>query len=311
MTQLCRAAAAVLALAITTAACARASQQETASVRDRITVRGDFGTKPTITIKKPLELTKTSSWVARTGEGDRVGAEATAILQLTLVDGRTGKTAISTFDQGQRPLEVELGDEVFPSLAQALAGKRAASRLVVASTADDAYGDQGAPQLGIKGGDPVVMVTDILSTDPTSVLDGPSGPVHAPPATAPVLLQQDGLPVGFDFSTARKPRKLQVFRLRDGTGPAIEAPDRIAADYVGQVWGAPEPFHETFSKEPAGFSVGLKLVIPAWDTALAGQKEGASVMIIAPPGAGYGAAAQPGIPANSTLVFIVDVLGVG
>ena len=34
-------------------------------------------------------------------------------------------------------------------------------------------------------------------------------------------------------------------------------------------------------------------------------------MIISPPKSGYGASAQPNIPANSTLVFVVDVLGVG
>lgn len=311
MTQLRRAAAAVLALALTASACGAAEKEEPASPRDQIKVSGDFGAKPTITFKTPLKLTETSSWVARAGKGDKVGAEATAIVQLTMADGRTGKTAISTFDQGQRPLEAKVGDQIFPSLAQALAGKPASSRLVVASTADDAYGDRGAPQIGIKGGDPVVMVADILSTDPTSVLDGPSGATIAPPATAPAVVEKDGLPVGFDFTKARKPRKLVVIPLREGTGPEVEGPDRIAADYVGQVWDAAKPFQETFSKEPAGFSVGLKLVIPAWDSALAGQKEGARVMIIAPPDVAYGAAAQPGIPANSTLVFIVDVLGVG
>jgi peptidylprolyl isomerase len=34
------------------------------------------------------------------------------------------------------------------------------------------------------------------------------------------------------------------------------------------------------------------------------------VLIIAPPGDAYGAQAQSGIPANSTLTFVVDVLGV-
>ena len=34
-------------------------------------------------------------------------------------------------------------------------------------------------------------------------------------------------------------------------------------------------------------------------------------MIISPPDLGYGSSAQPNIPANSTLVFVVDVLGVG
>ena len=34
-------------------------------------------------------------------------------------------------------------------------------------------------------------------------------------------------------------------------------------------------------------------------------------MLICPPDSAYGKAAQPGIPANSTLVFVIDVLGVG
>jgi peptidylprolyl isomerase len=33
-------------------------------------------------------------------------------------------------------------------------------------------------------------------------------------------------------------------------------------------------------------------------------------MLIVPPDMGYGAQAQPNIPANSTLVFVVDILGV-
>jgi peptidylprolyl isomerase len=312
VTQLHRAAAAVLALALTAAACgSTAKKEEPTDLRQQIKITGDFGAKPVIDITTPLELEESSSWVAEAGQGDKVGEESTAIVQLTMADGRTGKTVISTFDQGQRPLEAKLGDQIFPSLAQALAGKPAASRLVVASTAEDAYGKDGAPQLGLEAGDPVVMVADILSTDPTSVLDGPSGPSTTPPATAPRLLEEDSRPVGFDFAGARKPKKLVVVPLREGTGPEVVAPDRIAADYLGQVWGAAKPFQETFTKEPAGFSVGLSLVIKAWDRALVGQKEGARVMIISPPADAYAGAAQPGIPANSTLVFVVDVLGVG
>ena len=155
------------------------------------------------------------------------------------------------------------------------------------------------------------MVADILSTDPTSVLDGPTGTTRTAPATAPVVQEKDGLPAAFDFTKARKPRKLTVVTLREGTGPAVERPDRVAADYVGQVWGASKPFEETFSTEPSTFTIGLGAAIKAWDDALVGKKEGARVMVIAPPALGYGAKAQPNIPANSTLVFLVDVLGVG
>ena len=51
-------------------------------------------------------------------------------------------------------------------------------------------------------------------------------------------------------------------------------------------------------------------LIQAWDKAIPGLKRGSRVMIIAPPEEGYGDQGRPGIPANSTLVFVVDVLGV-
>ena len=54
----------------------------------------------------------------------------------------------------------------------------------------------------------------------------------------------------------------------------------------------------------------VKGLIPAWDKVIPGLKRGSRVLIIAPPGDAYGARAQQGIPANSTLTFVVDVLGV-
>jgi peptidylprolyl isomerase len=298
----------VLALSVT--ACGSGDSGEDKSVRERIKVAGPFGEAPRVRVDAPLELTESSSWVEEAGDGDAVGEDATAILELTLVNGRTGKTAISTVEQG-RPLEVELGDQVFPSLNTALAGKPADSRVVVASTPDEAYGDSGSPQNGIEGGDPVVMVADILSTDPTTALDGPTGDKLAAPARAPRLRERNGVPARFVFAKARKPKKLTVIPLRAGTGAAIESPDRITADYLGQAWGAKRPFGTTFSTEPSQFSIGLGGVVPAWDKALDGQKEGARVMIISPPDLGYGSSARANIPANSTLVFVVDVLGVG
>jgi peptidylprolyl isomerase len=305
-----RAIIAITVLALTSTACGSGDTKEEKNLRERIEVSGAFGEAPQIKIDAPLELSESSSWIEEEGDGDAVGEDATAILELTVANGRSGKTAISTVDQG-RPLEVTLGDQVFPSLNSALVGKPADSRIVVASVADDAYGDSGSPQSGIKGGDPVVMVADILSTDPTSALDGPSGATLTAPAKAPRLKEKAGMPVRLVFSKARKPKKLTVIALRKGTGPAIESPDRITADYLGQVWGARRPFGSTFTREPAEFSIGLGGVVPAWDKALDGQREGARVMIISPPDLGYGSSARPDIPANSTLVFVIDVLGVG
>jgi peptidylprolyl isomerase len=289
-----------------------ADGQAPTDVRGAVAVSGAFGAKPTIKIRTPLDLEESSSWVLRQGTGDKVGAEATVILQLTLADARTGKTALSTKDSAPGALQADMASQLFPSLATALTGKAAGSRVVLAATADDSYGDRGAPQVGVRGGDPVVMVADILSTDPTSVLPGPTGATLAPPATAPRVVETDGKPTGIDVTGSKKPKKLVVVPLREGTGPVVTSPERITVDYLGEVWGQTTPFESSYTKEPTSFSVGLGGVIPAWDQGLAGLKEGARVMLICPPGVAYGAAGRPpSIPPSSTLVFVIDVRGVG
>ena len=45
----------------------------------------------------------------------------------------------------------------------ALIGKTVGSRLLIVAPADYAYGKRGVPQAGIKGGDTLVFVVDILA----------------------------------------------------------------------------------------------------------------------------------------------------
>ncbi|MND02067.1 FK506-binding protein [compost metagenome] len=72
-----------------------------------------------------------------------------------------------------------------------------------------------------------------------------------------------------------------------------------------------EAFDESYTGEPITFAVGANSLIDAWDEGLIGVKEGSRVMIIAPPEKAYGAqGSPPTIPANATLVFVLDVLDV-
>jgi peptidylprolyl isomerase len=56
--------------------------------------------------------------------------------------------------------------------------------------------------------------------------------------------------------------------------------------------------------------IGAGRVIPAWDKGLVGKKIGSQVLLIVPPGEGYGAEGAPsvGISGTDTLVFVVDIL---
>jgi FKBP-type peptidyl-prolyl cis-trans isomerase len=66
----------------------------------------------------------------------------------------------------------------------------------------------------------------------------------------------------------------------------------------------------TIGGSPFAFVLGAGRVIAGWEQGVPGMKEGGRRKLVIPPSLGYGAAAQPGIPSNSTLVFEIDLVSV-
>ena len=62
--------------------------------------------------------------------------------------------------------------------------------------------------------------------------------------------------------------------------------------------------------QPISFPLGAGRVIKGWDEGIAGMRVGERRQLIIPPTLAYGDTARPGIPANSTLIFDVQLVGV-
>lgn len=61
---------------------------------------------------------------------------------------------------------------------------------------------------------------------------------------------------------------------------------------------------------PFEFNLGAGQVIKGWDEGLLGMKVGEKKTLTIPPEKGYGSQAQGPIPANSTLIFDVELVGI-
>ncbi len=278
-----------------------------------VTVTGEFDEEPTVEVDG-FDVSGTDTYVVIAGEGPEVTTGATALVNLHIVNGTTGEKSYSSFDT-ERAQEVTVTPDALPGgLDAALAGKTRGSRVVMTAPVEDAIGPEGADQVGLGKDDDVIFVVDLLSVHPQDPLAGPEGAEQEAPADSPVPRVDGDEVTGFDFSDAAEASsdELQVITLVEGDGPAI--PDRpvyVTFDYLGAVHGERKPFDESYSKEPATFAVGNSSLIRGWDEGLVGITVGSRVLMIIPPELGYGEqGSPPSIPGDSTLVFVIDVLGV-
>lgn len=95
-----------------------------------------------------------------------------------------------------------------------------------------------------------------------------------------------------------------------GQGDIASAGDTVTVNYVGTLPNG-QVFDSTKDRnEPFTFTLGIGQVIRGWDEGVAGMRVGGTRRLVIAPDYGYGSNAVGPIPANSTLIFEVELLGV-
>jgi len=99
-----------------------------------------------------------------------------------------------------------------------------------------------------------------------------------------------------------------VKTLKQGDGAVVCPGATIKANYVGALWNG-TVFDSSFERGDA-IEFSLNQVVKGWTYGLAHTHVGDRVELVIPASLGYGGQARGNIPANSTLVFVVDIVGV-
>jgi FKBP-type peptidyl-prolyl cis-trans isomerase len=106
------------------------------------------------------------------------------------------------------------------------------------------------------------------------------------------------------------PKKLVVKNLIIGTGPKLTSPSQtITIAYVGALYANGKVFDSSFKDVPSTHVItqAASGFVPGFQQGLLGMRVGGRRELIIPPSLAYGNKKQGSIPANSTLIFIVDL----
>ena len=106
--------------------------------------------------------------------------------------------------------------------------------------------------------------------------------------------------------------KLEIKTLKEGKGRAIKKGQGAKVHYTGWLTNGKKFDSSKDRKEPFTFRIGAGDVIEGWDLGVVGMKVGEKRKLTIPSELAYGERGAGGgaIPANSTLVFEIELLGI-
>lgn len=275
---------------------------------------GSFGSQPDVDFPTPLRTDGVQQSVIDAGAGTPIAAGQIVDFQVALFNGDDGELiTASAYSDDEAPLRRTAGSEI-DLLAEALQCAQVDSRIAVTGTIEDVFG-AGAldPALGLADDDAIVMVIDVQAAYLGRATGIPQLGASGIPA---VVTAPNGQP-GVTIPDEEPPTELRSHTLVLGQGAAIEEGDRAVLHYTGLLWstktifdsswdrGAPATFTITsFENDPNGIVTGLA-------DGLVGRTVGSQVIVVIPPEFGYPAGQAPAtIPDGSTMVFVVDILGI-
>ena len=144
------------------------------------------------------------------------------------------------------------------------------------------------------------MMAVLISCSPKPAEEAKTSAPASAPASAPSS-------AGGDVKTASG---LVYHEMRAGTGGSPSASDTVKVNYRGTLTNGTE-FDSSYKRnEPATFP--LNRVIPCWTEGVQLMKVGGKAQLTCPAAIAYGEAGSPPvIPPNSTLIFEIELLGIG
>lgn len=278
---------------------------ENGSAVNQIEVSGEFGQQPQVSFPTPLSGTGVQTKVIIEGEGGRLVGGQRVSLHFLGFNAQTGEEIQGSEFGTENFISQDLIAGATPDFCKALTGVTVGSRVAVLLDAESAHSSNGIPSLGIAEDAGVIFIFDVVN----AYLPRANGDAKAPESGMPTVITAPSGQPGIQIPNSDAPSEFRRTILVEGGGEPIELGDSVVLHYSGWTW-AGELFDSSWdSGAPATFPISYDGLIEGFVMALEGVTVGSRVIAVMPPELGYGDVSQGSIPAGSTLIFVVDVLG--
>lgn len=148
-----------------------------------------------------------------------------------------------------------------------------------------------------------LLMTGALALVASACLDSSGGPLSPEDATFASSL-------GIELSAmTRHSTGVYYQDLEMGTGVTAEPGDEITVHYTGWTRDGAS-FDTSVGGSPVAFPLTAPPLIPGWVIGLDGMMEGGVRKLVIPSELAYGSGSREGIPANSILIFEVELIAV-
>ena len=286
---------------------------------DSVEVSGDFGTAPKVKIDAPTSTKTTQRSVVIAGDGDVAMAGYDITVEFSVYNGTTGKSIDAT-DYADKPVSWTLDESLIPGFTKTLECSTAGSRVVGVIAPKDGIAEASLAGLGLSADDSLIVVADLLTAKkpakveaPLPKADGVDQPLPAgfPDIKVSIADDASGTPT-LTLPGGPAPTTTQIAVLKKGKGAEVGKGADVIVNYTGMNWATSEVFDSSWQRgKPAPFNTSQ--VIPGFTQALEGQTVGSQILAVIPPVDAYGTSAggSTNALADQTLVFIIDIVGLG
>ncbi|KJY52766.1 Peptidyl-prolyl cis-trans isomerase [Bifidobacterium coryneforme] len=337
-------AATALALCAGLSACSSSSDapKSASDTMNGISAKGKPGSKPEISFDTPLKVENQSHQVIQKGDGDVIQDGDRVCTRSVAIDSKTGKEINSTWDEEKPECSIVIDKTSIPAYYDVFRGQKINTTIAIGIDDQQEGGQSGSSKdsqgssyimalfrgqkinttiaIGIddqqeggqsgsskdsQGSSYIMALTFVSKTKDLKRAEGEK--VKDVPADLPkISLSNTGKP-SLDLNNYKPTNTLVSQTLIKGKGAKVGEHQTISANYTGWLASDGKQFDSSWDRGQAS-DFSLDQVVKGWQQGLAGQTVGSQVLVIVPPDLGYGDQEKSGIPANSTLIFVVDIL---